>query len=137
MSNWCFIYKRQNQTCTPKSIHISGCKLSIYFAPKKLLFLFYTLIFTKHSHQSIYSTYLFNKIFIFLTLSSLSQTQHNPPSNHHQPTQLPSLHHQSTQPPSSSNQPPSSTHPITHSTQSVCNKINASHSTIYPTLIDA
>ena len=35
------------------------------FCTKKLLFLFYTLIFIKHLHQSIYSTYLFNKIFIF------------------------------------------------------------------------
>ena len=33
---------------------------------KKLLFLLYTLIFTKYSHQFIYSTHLFNKIFILL-----------------------------------------------------------------------
>ena len=49
---------------------------------KKLFFLFYTLIFTKHSHQFIYSTHLFDKIFIllqfFIILSLtgfLSQTQ--------------------------------------------------------------
>ena len=33
---------------------------------KNLLFLFHTSNFTKHPHQSIYSTYLFNKIFIIL-----------------------------------------------------------------------
>ena len=31
-----------------------------------MLFLFYTSIFTKHPHQFIYSTHLFNKIFILL-----------------------------------------------------------------------
>ena len=55
------------------------CTKKIYF-----FFLFYTPIFTKHLHQFIYSTYLFNKIFIllqfFIILSltasfSLSQTQ--------------------------------------------------------------
>ena len=35
---------------------------------KNLLFLFYTPTFTKHPHQFIYSTHLFNKIFISLTL---------------------------------------------------------------------
>ena len=52
------------------------------FYKKNLLFLFYTLIFTKHSHQFIYSTHLFNKIFIFLQffiilslIAFLSQTQ--------------------------------------------------------------
>ena len=52
---------------------------------KPYLFLFYTLTFTKHSHQFIYFIHLFNKIFIYLTLSSLSQTQHNPHSHHDQP----------------------------------------------------
>ena len=33
---------------------------------KKPTFLFYTSNFTKHPHQSIYSTHLFNKIFILL-----------------------------------------------------------------------
>ena len=64
----------------------------VYFTRKNLLFLFYTSTFTKHSHQFIYSTYLFNKIFIllhfyyFLTHGlSLSQTQPLSSSpNHHQ-----------------------------------------------------
>ena len=54
----------------------------LFCTKKKLLFLFYTLIFTKHSHQFIYSTHLFNKIFIFLPFfiilsltAFLSQTQ--------------------------------------------------------------
>ena len=45
------------------------------FCTKKLLFLFYTPIFTKHPHQSIYSKHLFNKIFIllqFFIISSLT-----------------------------------------------------------------
>ena len=54
----------------PKSNHINSCKISIYFVRKNLLFLFYTLTFTKLSHQFIYSTHLFNKIII-----SLTQTQ--------------------------------------------------------------
>ena len=33
---------------------------------KNLLFLFYTSTFTKHPHQFIYSTHLFNKMFILL-----------------------------------------------------------------------
>ena len=36
------------------------------FCTKNLFFLFYTSNFTKHPHQSIYSTHLFNKIFILL-----------------------------------------------------------------------
>ena len=55
-----------------KSIHISGCKILIYFTRKNLLFLFYTLIFIKHTHQSIYFTYLFNKIFIILQFFIIS-----------------------------------------------------------------
>ena len=58
------------------------------FCIKKLLFLFYTLIFTKHSHQFIYSTHLSNKIFIilqfFIILSltaSLSLSLTNPIRN--------------------------------------------------------
>ena len=63
------------------SNYISSCKFSVYFARKNLLFLFYTSTFTKHSHQFIYSTHLFNKIFnlftfflLFPSLSSLEQT---------------------------------------------------------------
>ena len=73
------------------------------------IFLFYTSIFSKHPHQSIYSTHLFNKIFILLQYLlfshslplSLSQTQppssssssldHSTPSHHHHP---PNQHHQ-------------------------------------------
>ena len=54
----------------------------LFCTKKKLLFLFYSPIFTKHQHQFIYYTHLFNKIFIilqfFIILSltaSLSQTQ--------------------------------------------------------------
>ena len=51
-----------------KSIHISSSKFSVYFARKSLLFLFYKSTFTKHLHQFIYSTHLFNKIFIILLI---------------------------------------------------------------------
>ena len=44
----------------------SKCKSFLLFYTKILLFLFYIPIFIKHSHQSIYSTHLFNKIFILL-----------------------------------------------------------------------
>ena len=57
-------------------------QICLLFYTKKLFFLFYTLIFTKHPHQFIYSIHLFNKIFIllpfFIILSLtafLSQTQ--------------------------------------------------------------
>ena len=58
--------------CACKRNHISLCKFSVYFARKNLLFLFYTFIFTKHLHQFIYSTHLFNKIFIFFTFFIIS-----------------------------------------------------------------
>ena len=67
----------------PQSNYISRCKFSFYFAQKKLLFLFYTLIFPKHPHQFIYSTHLFNKIFIifpFFIILSLTET-HLPQNN--------------------------------------------------------
>ena len=48
------------------SNHIKGCRISVYFAPKKYFFLFYTSTFTKYLHQFIYSEHLFNKIFILL-----------------------------------------------------------------------
>ena len=57
----------------PKEIrlleHPYQCKFFLLFCTKKknILFLFYTSIFTKHPHQSIYSTHLFNKILILLT----------------------------------------------------------------------
>ena len=55
-----------------KSICISLCKFSVYFARKNLLFLFYTSTFTKHLYQFIYSTHLFNKIFILFTFFIIS-----------------------------------------------------------------
>ena len=55
-----------------KSIHISSCKFFVYFARKNLFFLFYTSTFTKHLHQFIYSTHLFNKIFILFTFFIIS-----------------------------------------------------------------
>ena len=64
----------------------------LLFYTKSYFFLFYTPIFTKHPHQFIYSTHLFNKIFIllqfFIILSltaSLSQTQSASLSFSHQP----------------------------------------------------
>ena len=54
--------------CKTQSIHISSSIFSVYFTRKNLLFLFYTSIFTKHPHQFIYSTHLFNKIFIILLI---------------------------------------------------------------------
>ena len=39
---------------------------------KNLLFLFYTSTFTKYLYQFIYSTHLFNKIFIFFTFFIIS-----------------------------------------------------------------
>ena len=51
------------------------------FCINKLLFLFYTPIFTKHPHQSIYSTHLFNKIFILLQFFYYFLT-HNPSLSH-------------------------------------------------------
>lgn len=65
-----------------QSNRISKRKSFFLFYPKNLLFLFYTPIFTKYPHQSIYSTHLFNKIFILLqsfiisSLTTLSHTQH-------------------------------------------------------------
>ena len=58
-----------------KSNHINKCKSFILFYSKNLFFLFYTLIFSKQRHQSIYSIHLFNKIFIhlqFYIISSLT-----------------------------------------------------------------
>ena len=74
-----------------KSIHISSFEFYVYFTRKNLLFLFYTSTFTKHPHQFIYFTHLFNKIFIILQFfyyslphcPSLSQT-HSHHHHHHQ-----------------------------------------------------
>ena len=49
-----------------KSNHISGCKRFCLFYTKNLLFLFCTINFTKHTHQSIYYTlYLIQIIFLY------------------------------------------------------------------------
>ena len=56
-------YKYWGSPWPTKSIHISSCKFSVYFTRKNLLFLFYTITFTKHSHQFFYFTRYFNKIF--------------------------------------------------------------------------
>ena len=67
------LVKRLNQeNLKTKSNHISSCKFIVYFTRKNLLFLFYTSTFTKHPHQFIYSTHLFNKIFILFTFFSIS-----------------------------------------------------------------
>ena len=71
---------------------------------KTYFFLFYIFIFTKHPHQFIYSTHLFNKIFIFLQffiIPSLTAPLSYRPTVHHYQR---SLH---TQPPSS---PPNQHH---------------------------
>ena len=41
-------------------------KFFVYFISKNLFFLFYTSTFIKYLRQFIYSTHLFNKIFIIL-----------------------------------------------------------------------
>ena len=46
--------------------------IALCFSYKNLLFLFYTSIFTKHLHQFIYSTHLFNKIFNLFTFFIIS-----------------------------------------------------------------
>ena len=84
---------------------------------KKPTSLFYTPIFTKHLHQFFYSIHLFNRIFIilqFFIISSLPLSLTHPtlPNNQSTPTINPPSHRQWDQPPSSSNQPPLSTHPL-------------------------
>ena len=73
------------------------------FCTKNATFLFYIPIFTKHPHQFIYFTHLFNKIFIllkfFIILSLTAPLSHRPnntnvhstPDHHHHP---PNQHHQ-------------------------------------------
>ena len=62
---------------------------------KIYFFLFYTFIFTKHPHQFIYSTHLFNKIFIILLIfiiHSLTVPLSHRPTDP-QPPSPPSHHH--------------------------------------------
>ena len=51
-------------------------KDSVYFTQKNLLFLFYTITFTKHPHQFIYYTHIFIKIIISLTFFIISHLTH-------------------------------------------------------------
>ena len=84
---------------------------------KTYFFLFYIFIFTKHPHQFIYSTHLFNKIFIFLQffiIPSLTAPLSYRPTVHHYQR---SLH---TQPPSS---PPNQYHQGNQPTQSETHSI--------------
>ena len=67
-----------------------GCKLLVYFIRKNLLFLFYISIFTKHSHQFIYSTLFYNFLLFTLLLplsltdpQSITTNNHSTPSHHH------------------------------------------------------
>ena len=88
-----------------KSNYTGRCKFSFYFAQKKLLFLFYTLIFTKHPHQFIYSIHLFHKIFIifpffiilslttFLSHTQSERTETHLPQNNSLPLIDPNHHH--------------------------------------------
>ena len=66
------MFIQSHQKKEDKSNWISSkCKSFLLFYTKILLFLFYILIFIKHS-QSIYSTHLFNKIFILLKIFIIS-----------------------------------------------------------------
>ena len=55
-----------SELCNGKSNRIRWCIIFVYFAKKYILFLFYTLTFTKHPHQFIYYTLYFIYIIIFL-----------------------------------------------------------------------
>ena len=109
------------------------------FCIKKLLFLFYTLIFTKHSHQFIYSTHLSNKIFIilqfFIILSltaSLSLSLTNPIRNSFNHLSLPhrlSLSQTQSDSPSLSHEPNNNYNPPFH------NKITTKHPNNIPFLL--
>ena len=84
---------------------ISVCSnFFVYFTKKNIfLLLFYTSSFTKHRYQFIYSTHLFNKIFIllqFFIIPSLTTPLSHKPTVHHyqrslhtQPTSSPPNHH--------------------------------------------
>ena len=54
------------------TVSVRPSKSFLLFYTKNQLFLFYTLIFTKHPYQSIYSIHLFNKIFILLQFCIIS-----------------------------------------------------------------
>ena len=57
-----------------QSNYISLCKIFRLFYTKNLLFLFYTITFTKHPHQFIYYTHFFIKIIFSLTFFLLFLT---------------------------------------------------------------
>ena len=53
------------------------------FCTSKIYFFYFTLLFLQNTHISLSIIHIYsNKIFISLTLSSLSQTQHHPHSHH-------------------------------------------------------
>ena len=52
--------------------YIDSSKFFVYFKRKNLFLLFYMFTFTKYSHQFIYSTHLFNKIFILFIFFIIS-----------------------------------------------------------------
>ena len=80
-----------------------------HFAHLKPIFFYFTHLFLQNTHINLSIIQIYsNKIFISLTLSSLSQTKHNPHSHHHQPPPLsrsmPSASHYATRLTLASNQ---------------------------------
>ena len=68
-----------NSTKHLRAITSVFTKESIYFTQKNLLFLFYTITFTKHQHKFIYYIHFFIKIIFSLTLFIISHlTPPNP-----------------------------------------------------------
>ena len=73
-----------------QSNYISLCKRFCLFYKKNLLFLFYTITFTKHLHQFIYYTHFFIKIIFSLNFFIISHLTlffplNTPPSSSHNP----------------------------------------------------
>ena len=68
-----------NSTKHLRAITSVFTKESVYFTQKNLLFLFYTITFTKHQHKFIYYIHFFIKIIFSLTLFIISHlTPPNP-----------------------------------------------------------
>ena len=51
-------------------------RFRLFYTKKPIFFLFYTITFTKHSHQFIYYTHFFIKIVFFLTFLIISHLPH-------------------------------------------------------------
>ena len=119
-----------------------------HFTPLKPTFLFYTLIFTKHPHQFIYSTHLFNKTFTDLTIPTISPhpttiIKENQPTQSEKQTLWNSLnpkpsqsmpstlwsHHQLNPKPAWSTSSPAlvSSHPSTHPSFALRRSVYCSH----------